>query len=420
MRVRSPSSHSIIHPKYNTAAVITQLLNTSKTINHLRQTHAVLLKLLNKPHYYNYFLGHLLSRVLRFHPHNFYYALHVIHQLPNCKNEFLWTSLIRASVFRDLFGYSIYLYVKMHQAGVPPSAFTFSSVLNACGRIPAIFEGKQIHSRVVQSGLFGNKVIQTATLDMYAKCGCITDARDVFDRMFDRDLIAWTAMIRGYTKLGMMVDAKLLFDSMEERNSVSWTTLIAGYANMGDMKAARELYDVMLEKNAVTRVAMIAGYGKCGDVSNARRVFDEITEPEASSCVAMVACYAQNGYPKEAINMYKKMRKANLKINEVATVAAVSACAQLRDIEMSKKLTDNVEEGYCDRTLILSNALIHMHIRCGNIHLAWREFDRMSNRDVVVVGYRKREHVTVQRRSTNAGNISSIQAVSAKTLIALV
>lgn len=36
-----------------------------------------------------------------------------------------------------------------------------------------------------------------------------------------------------------------------------------------------------------------------------------------------------------------------------------------------------------DRTLVMSNALIHMHSKCGNIDLAWREFSRMSNSDVI-------------------------------------
>ena len=35
-----------------------------------------------------------------------------------------------------------------------------------------------------------------------------------------------------------------------------------------------------------------------------------------------------------------------------------------------------------DRTHIVSNALIHMHSKCGNIRLAWREFSRMKYRDV--------------------------------------
>lgn len=239
----------------------------------------------------------------------------------------------------------------MNREGMSPSGFTFSSVLNACARIPAILEGKQVNARVVRLGFLGNKFVQTALLDMYAKCGCARDARDVFNGMVDKDIIAWTAMIYGYTKMGMMEDARWLFDNMGKRNTISWTTMIAGYANHGDMKAAKELYEGMAEKNSVTWIAMIAGYGKCENVVKAREVFDEILNPDASCWAAMVACYAQNGYAKEAIETYKKLRKANVQASEVAMVGALSACTQLGDAEMGNKLVKHVNEGCCRKFL---------------------------------------------------------------------
>jgi pentatricopeptide repeat protein len=242
----------------------------------------------------------------------------------------------------------------MHQSGILPSGFTFSSVLNACGRVPAVVEGKQVHARVIQSGFLGNKIVQTALLDMYAKCGYVCDARDVFDGMVERDVVAWTAMICGYAKVGRMVDARLLFDNMGERNSFTWTTMVAGYANCGDMIAAKELYDVMSGKDEVTWVAMIAGYGKLGNVSEARRIFDEISvSRDPSTCAVMLACYAQNGYAKEAIEMYEKMRQIKVKITEVAMVGAISACAQLRDIRMSNSLKCDIEEGFCGKSILI-------------------------------------------------------------------
>lgn len=250
----------------------------------------------------------------------------------------------------------------MHREGVSPSGFTFSSVLNACARILAIFEGRQVHTRLVRLGFLGNKFVQTALLDMYAKCGYVRDARDVFNGMVDKDVIAWTAMIYGYTKMGMMEDARWLFDNMGKRNAISWTTMVAGYANHGDMMAAKELYEGMAEKNSVTWVAMIAGYGKCGNVAEAQLVFDEILNPDASCWAALVACYAQNGYAKEAIETFKKLRKVNTAVSEVAMVGALSACTQIGDVEMGYKLVKHVDEGCCGKFLFHYCGSICVHI----------------------------------------------------------
>ena len=237
----------------------------------------------------------------------------------------------------------------MQWKGISPSGFTFSSVLNACARVPAVFEGKQVHSRVEKSGFLGNNIVQTALLDMYAKCGFVLDAQRVFNAMEEKDVVAWTAMICGYTKVGLMDKARSLFEVMEGRNMVSWTAMVAGYANYGDMEAAKELYNSMVEKNSVAWLAMIAGYGKCGDVREARRVFDEIVKPDASCWAAMVACYAQNGYAEEAIDIYKAMRDQSVRISEVALVGALSACTRIGDVNMAEALANNLEEGCCGK-----------------------------------------------------------------------
>lgn len=270
-------------------------------------------------------------------------------KMRNYREHFLWTSRIRSHVLHGHFDKAVTLFAKMHQEGILQSGFTFSTVLNACARIPAIFEGRQVNARVVQSGHFGNKIVQTALLDMYAKCGFVRDARDVFDKMVDRDIVAWTAMLYGYTKVGMMEEARCLFDTMGQQNVVSWTTMIAGYANRGNMKEAKEFYERSKEKNFVTWVAMIAGYGKIGNVAEAQMVFNEILKKDASCWAAMVVCYSQNGYAKEAIDIYKKMKQENISVNEVAMVGAISACAQLGDVEISTTLTQHLDEVCCGK-----------------------------------------------------------------------
>ncbi|XP_043721246.1 putative pentatricopeptide repeat-containing protein At5g37570 [Telopea speciosissima] len=373
----SPSTHH----SYNSEAVIEFCLQVSRTLDQLKQTHARLLRTQTNPH--PRLLIHLTSRLLQLPNNNLRYARCLFNGISNCENQFIWSSIIRSHTLHAQFRQSIALYTQMHRMGISPNGFTFSSVLNACARIPAILQGRQIHTQIIESGYFSNTVVHTALLDMYAKCGAANDARLVFDQMTDRDVVSWTAMISGYTKVGMMEDARQLFDVMGERNVVSWTTMVAGYANAGDIGAAKELFDQMPEKNSITWTAMIAGYGKCGDVVGARRVFDEMAMRDSACWAAMIACYAQNGCSSEAIETYKRMKMANVKASEVAMVGVISACTQLGDGDMASSIADDMNEGSCNRTLVVSNALIHMHAKCGSIGQAWEEFNCMLQRDVV-------------------------------------
>ena len=67
-------------------------------------------------------------------------------------------------------------------------------------------------------------------LYMYSKCGSISDARQLFDRMPARNVCSSNMMIAGYAKRRRMQDALKLFDEMPERDVVSWNAIIAGYA----------------------------------------------------------------------------------------------------------------------------------------------------------------------------------------------
>ncbi|KAI3934314.1 hypothetical protein MKW92_016448 [Papaver armeniacum] len=378
------TKYFVIPCHYNTESTISFCLKISKTEIQLKQTHARLLKtLIHSSHQ----LHQLLTQLLRLPFKKLSYARNLFDQIPHSeKNECIWTSLIRAHTLCDEFRWAILIYRRMHEMGILESGFTFSSVLNACARIPAVREGKMIHARVIESGFTGSKVIGTTLVDMYGKCGLIEDARRVFDEMVDRDVVAWTAMVSGYTKMGLMREARALFDVMQERNVVSWTSMVAGYANLGEISEAKVLYDQMPIRNSITWIAMIAGYGKVGDVLGAEKVFNEIVAKDESSWGAMIACYSHNGYLNQAIEMYKRMRELNVKANEVAMVGVISACTQLGDVEMAHSLAEHVEEGSCDRTLILSNALIHMYAKCASIDQALLEFNTMRERDIITYG----------------------------------
>ncbi|KAK9149180.1 hypothetical protein Scep_007937 [Stephania cephalantha] len=367
---------------HHLSPLINLSLQITKSLHQIKQAHAHLLKTETQTQITNSLIP-LTTALLHLPGNNLRYAHQLFDQIPNCNNQKLWTALIRCHSLHAQFPHSISLYARMHRQSVPPNAFTFTSVLNACARAPATRQGEQVHARIAHSGFLANQVVQTALLDMYAKWGCVEDAREVFDEMPERDVVAWTAMVAGYAKAGMVGAAREVFDAMGERNVVSWTAMVAGYASLGDVEAAKELFDEMPVRNAVTWTAMIAGYGKVGDVGSAEKVFGEVPRPDESCWAAMIACYSQNGWSREAIGMYKKMRGGNVKASEVAMVGVISACTQIGDIDTAELITDHIEHWSCNRTLVVSNALIHMHAKCGSIDRALNEFNRMRERDVI-------------------------------------
>ncbi|KAF6142483.1 hypothetical protein GIB67_039447 [Kingdonia uniflora] len=64
-------------------------------------------------------------------------------------------------------------------------------------------------------GNFFTMAIGNATLDMYAKCGCMDDASLCFRNIVSKNVITWTYLIIGFGKNGLEDEALKVFGQME-------------------------------------------------------------------------------------------------------------------------------------------------------------------------------------------------------------
>ncbi|KAK3131411.1 hypothetical protein QOZ80_6AG0506030 [Eleusine coracana subsp. coracana] len=98
-----------------------------------------------------------------------------------------------------------------------PNEKTFVSVLTACGNLGDLQMGKWVHALVRKrwERLVPDVLLLTALLTMYAKCGVMETAREIFDSMSERSVPSWNSMIMGYGLHGHSEKALELFMEME-------------------------------------------------------------------------------------------------------------------------------------------------------------------------------------------------------------
>ena len=102
----------------------------------------------------------------------------------------------------------------MQREGILPDAVTYLSILKACATIGAIGEAKQIHDKIARQGLLqNNSVLGSALVDKYAKCGVVSNAQQVLNRLPSRDVVSWSALIAADAQEG---HAKQALDCFEE------------------------------------------------------------------------------------------------------------------------------------------------------------------------------------------------------------
>ncbi|XP_026459488.1 pentatricopeptide repeat-containing protein At2g13600-like [Papaver somniferum] len=296
------------------------------------------------------------------------------------------------------------------------------SILKACSRIMGDSEGTQIHGICVKLNTLADSYVQNAMIQMYSKCGQLIDARQVFDKMPDKNVVSWNSIITCYAELGRWEDVKILFWLMVEEsfltpNSITvvkmisacsksgdfeagkWVhqyilengiqvclnlgnTLMNMYAKMGEIKEARRLFDQMSEQDVVSWTTLVTGYAASGSLDIAREIFDRIPNRNVIAWNAMFAGYVSNGCFLEAVLLFRDMLVSSENPDRATILSVLAACVGLEDIFTARTIHGFVCKGGIDWTVDLVNCFIRMYTKWQ----VWQHVlcDGFSN-DVVVV-----------------------------------
>lgn len=88
-----------------------------------------------------------------------------------------------------------------------------------------------------KSGLLRSTCICNALIEMYAKCGCIDPALQLFNQMLERDVISWSTLIGGLVNHGKAREAIKLFQEMQgagiEPNGITFVGLLSSCTHAG-------------------------------------------------------------------------------------------------------------------------------------------------------------------------------------------
>ncbi|XP_043702017.1 pentatricopeptide repeat-containing protein At2g44880-like [Telopea speciosissima] len=101
-------------------------------------------------------------------------------------------------------------------ASLEPDKVTIVSILPAIADLGALDLGGWIHRFVRRKKLDKVRNVCTALVDMYAKCGEVLKAKQVFDKMHDREAVSWNAMINGFAINGCAKEALEVFLEMQK------------------------------------------------------------------------------------------------------------------------------------------------------------------------------------------------------------
>ncbi|KAL2940955.1 hypothetical protein RDABS01_029305 [Bienertia sinuspersici] len=196
-----------------------------------------------------------------------------------------WNAMIGAYVQAKRGKEALTLFHEMQGSNVMPDEVTMVNCLSACSQLGALDVGVWIHRYIYKKKLSLNVSLGTALVDMYAKCGNIPKALEVFHEMPLKNSLTWTAIIGGLALHGNANDALSYFSNM---------------------------VDVGLVPDEITFIGVLSACCHGGLVDEGRRYFAEMTSkynlsPKLKHYSCMVDLLGRAGKLEDAEEIIKSM-----------------------------------------------------------------------------------------------------------------
>ncbi|KVH15480.1 pentatricopeptide repeat-containing protein At4g19191, mitochondrial [Cynara cardunculus var. scolymus] len=160
-----------------------------------------------------------------------------------------WTAMISGYAEKGDLDGALALFHSMDATGVKPDLVTVLSLIAGCGETGALDIGRWVEDYARLNGLRSNMMVLNALIDMYAKCGSIEEACEIFYMMSERTVVSWTSMIAGCALNGEFGEALTHFFHMLELgvkpNHITFLIVLQACNHGGFIEKGWEIYDLM-------------------------------------------------------------------------------------------------------------------------------------------------------------------------------
>ncbi|XP_028095028.1 pentatricopeptide repeat-containing protein At2g22410, mitochondrial [Camellia sinensis] len=230
-----------------------------------------------------------------------------------------WNAMIGGYVQAKHCKEALALFHEMQARNIKPDEVTMVSCLSACSQLGALDVGIWIHHYIEKHKLSLNVAVGTALVDMYAKCGNITKALQVFQEIPGRNSLTWTAIIGGLALHGNAHDAISHFLAM---------------------------IDIGLMPDEVTFLGLLSACCHGGLVQEGRKFFTQMTtrfnlSPKLKHYSCMVDLFGRAGLLDEAEEIIGSMP---MEADAVVWGSLFFACRIHGNVDMGERAAKNLLE----------------------------------------------------------------------------
>ncbi|KAJ0093807.1 hypothetical protein Patl1_26243 [Pistacia atlantica] len=196
----------------------------------------------------------------------------------------------------------------------------YMPLLQFCVESKAENHAHLIHTHIITNGFDFSLNLSNKLIIFYGKVGDMVSARNVFDRMRDRNVVSWTAMISGYTQSGFYEDALLVFKGMcrggVRANQFTFGSALRACIGMGRLSSGMQIQGCVEKgrfgENLFVKSALLDLHAKCGRIEDAWLLFKTMKERDVVSWNAMIGGFSLQGFVDDSLRLFRSMMRKDL------------------------------------------------------------------------------------------------------------
>ncbi|KAH7429796.1 hypothetical protein KP509_09G066700 [Ceratopteris richardii] len=329
-------------------------------------------------------------------------AQEVFDKLPT-RDLVTWNALITGYSNVGRSDEAFHCFEQMQMDGVAPDATTLVTNLKACSIAGDILIGQELHAESILRGFSeGSSFLGNMIVHLYANCGLLTDAQNIFDSLNTRDTIIWTSLIAGYTKFGFAEEALNIYHQMQSEgvtpDVVTYICSLKACGSLGEIDDGREIHSeverlLLIERCVRIGTALIDMYAGCGQLVKSHEVFDKLLVRGVDSWNALMSGYIMNGDGEKVLKCFEKMSSENTLPDLETIMYTLKACSILKNVCQGHGIhCEIIKQNVLGHFDEIGPVLIDMYFNCGSVKDAQVIFDQLPHQDlgswnILISGY---------------------------------
>ncbi|CAN7130300.1 unnamed protein product [Brassica rapa subsp. narinosa] len=318
-------------------------------------------------------------------------------------NVYCWNIMIAGALRNQDYGSVFDLFYEMCGGVQRPDSYTYSTVLAACASLEKFRLGKAVQARVIKCGA-EDVFVNTTIVDLYAKCGHMAEAREVFSRIPNPSVVSWTVMLSGFTKSDDAISALEIFKEMirsgVEISRCTVTSVVSACGGPFMVSEASQVHAWVLKSefyvDSSVDASLISMYSKRGDIHLSEEVFKGLDDAQRPNVVnVMISSFSQNKKPGKAMRLFTKMLQEGLRPDEFSVCSLLSV---LDSLSLGKQIHSYILKSGLILDLTVGSSLFTMYSKCGNLEESFSLFQEIPVKDnacwaSMISGYNEYGHL---------------------------